>query len=171
MGTPTSRSSSCDLNGIEYVEVLDTAAPSEDLRQLILYVRLVRPVPDGLDRSNVVIEGGERIPTVEVGWAAPGNSPGVPPELLVGIEAPDHVLVVRTADRGDFSTYRLRLVMNRESDLAPAGFDPLLAEAEFAFRVECPSDFDCAPAEACPPAVESSPTIDYLAKDFRASAG
>ncbi|MFG2328076.1 putative baseplate assembly protein [Streptomyces sp. NPDC048604] len=156
-----------DLNGIEYVEVLDTAASSEELRQRVLYVRLVRPVPDMLDRGNVVIDGGESIPTVEVNWAAPGDSPMVPPDLLVGIAAPDHVLVVSTADRGDFSTYRLRLVMNRESDLPPAGFDPLLAEAEFAFKVECPSDFDCAPAEACPPAVPSAPAIDYLAKDFQ----
>ncbi|MFD8889489.1 putative baseplate assembly protein [Streptomyces sp. NPDC059566] len=156
-----------DLNGIEYVEVLDTAAPSPQLRQRVLYVRLVRPVPAGLDQDNVLVEGGERIPAVTVAWAAAGNSPDVPPELLAGIDEPDHVLVVRTAERGDFSTYRLRLVAGPGSDLPPAGFDTLLAEAEFAFKVECPGEFDCAPVDTCRPEPPDTPAIDYLAKDYR----
>ncbi|MCU7820357.1 putative baseplate assembly protein [Kitasatospora sp. DSM 101779] len=155
------------LNGIEYVEVLDTAAPTRELRQRILHVRLVGPVPAGLDRHNVLVEGGERIPAVTVEWAAPGNSPDVPPELLAGIDEPDRVLVVRTVQRGDFSTYRLRLVADPASGLPYAGFDPLLAEAEFAFKVECPSDFDCAPDRSCPPEPPDTPAIDYLAKDFQ----
>ncbi|WP_328490430.1 putative baseplate assembly protein [Streptomyces zaomyceticus] len=155
------------LNAIEYVEVLDTAAPTPELRQRVLHVRLVRPVPDGLDADNVVVDGGERIPTVAVEWAARGDSPEVTPELLDGVDEPDHVLVVRTADRGDFSTYRLRLVVGPESDLPPADFDPLLAEAEFAFKVECPSDFDCARDDECPPDRPSTPAIDYLAKDYQ----
>ncbi|MFF7441749.1 putative baseplate assembly protein [Streptomyces sp. NPDC008122] len=155
------------LNAIEYIEVLDTAAPHQELRQRVLYVRLVRPVPAGLDRNNVVIDGGERIPTVTVDWAAAGNHPDMPPELVVGIDEPDHVLVVRTAERGDFSTYRLRLVADAASDLPPAGFDPQLAGAEFAFKVECPSDFDCAPADTCVPEPPAAPAIDYLAKDYQ----
>ncbi|MFE7836524.1 putative baseplate assembly protein [Streptomyces sp. NPDC057474] len=155
------------LNGIEYVEVLDTAAPSQELRQRVLHVRLVRPVPAGLDGDNVVVDGGERIPAVDVEWAARGDSPQVPPELIDGVDEPDHVLVVRTADRGDFSTYRLRFVIGPESDLPPAGFDPLLSEAEFAFKVECPSDFDCARDDECPPEPPSIPAIDYLAKDYQ----
>ncbi|MFE5616952.1 putative baseplate assembly protein [Streptomyces sp. NPDC056470] len=156
-----------DLNGIEYVEVLDTAAPSPALRQRVLYVRLVRPVPAGLGRDNIVVEGGERIPDVAVEWAAAGDSAEVPTELLAGIDEPDHVVVVRTEQRGDFSTYRLRLVAGPESGLPPAGFDPLLAEAEFAFKVECPSDFDCAPADTCAPEPPVAPAIDYLAKDYQ----
>ncbi|WP_327734216.1 putative baseplate assembly protein [Streptomyces nojiriensis] len=156
-----------DLNGIEYVEVLDTAAPSPELRQRVLYVRLVRPVPAGLDQDNVLVEGGERVPAVTVEWAAAGDSPDVPPELLVGIDEPDRVLVVRTAERGDFSTYRLRLVAGPGSDLPPYGFDTLLAEAEFAFKVECPSEFDCATVDACRPEPPGTPAIDYLAKDYQ----
>ncbi|MEU6164326.1 putative baseplate assembly protein [Streptomyces tanashiensis] len=156
-----------DRNAIEYVEVLDTASPDPALRQRVLYVRLVRPVPAFLDRTNVLIDGGERVPTVSVDWAAAGNHPDMPPELVAGLDEPDHVLVVRTAERGDFSTYRLRLVTNPASDIPPAGFDPMLAEAEFAFKVECPSDFDCAPADPCVPEPPVTPAIDYLAKDFQ----
>ena len=46
------------------------------------------------------------------------------------------------------------------------GFDPLLAATPFAFKVECPSDFDCETVEAGPPPGDLEPAIDYLAKDF-----
>src|SRR5262249_54738613 len=52
------------------------------------------------------------------------------------------------------------------SEQPPAGFDPLLAEVEFSFKVECPSDFDCAPVCTCAPEPAGSPSIDYLAKDY-----
>jgi hypothetical protein len=165
------------LNGIEYVEVRDTDESVEELRQRTLFVRLVRPVPAGLDGDNVVIDGGERIPTVDVTWAAAGDSTGaaIPggmtqaqwDALLAGTDEPDHVLVVRTATRGDFSRYRLRLVGAPGSDVQPASFDPLLAEVDFWFKVECPSDFDCAPVDSCPPEQYDAPEIDYLAKDFQ----
>ena len=165
------------LNGIEYVEVRDTDEPVDELRQRTLFLRLIRPVPAGLDADHVVIDGGERIPTVDVEWAVAGDSTGagLPPgttqaqfdALLEGIDEPDHVLVVRTATRGDFSHYRLRLVGAPGSQAPPAGFDPLLAEVDFWFKVECPSDFDCAPEEVCPPEQYDAPEIDYLAKDFQ----
>jgi len=49
----------------------------------------------------------------------------------------------------------------------PAGFDPKLSSIEFSFKVECPSDFDCAPIAVCPPALRVRPDIDYLAKDYQ----
>ena len=66
------------------------------------------------------------------------------------------MLVVRTAARGDFSRYRFALVAAPGSDDPPSGFDPLLAEVPFSFKVECPSDFDCnsrmhVPARRAPP--------------------
>ena len=36
----------------------------------------------------------------------------------------------------------------------------------FSFKVECPSDFDCAPVDDCPPEPGVAPSIDYLAKDY-----
>lgn len=165
-------------NAIEYVEVRDSDEPSMPLRQRTLYVRTVRPLPapgapDQLTPENVSITGGDRIATVPVTGVARADAP-VPawssaaewPALVDGVDEPDHVLVVRTAARGDFSTYVLALV-NAGSALPPGGFDPELSSVALRFKVECPTELDCAPADACPPEIpEPAPRIDYLAKDY-----
>ncbi|HZN19347.1 MAG TPA: putative baseplate assembly protein [Micromonosporaceae bacterium] len=155
------------LNGIEYVEVSDSEAPSEALRQRTLFVRLLRPAA-GIAATQVRIDGGERIRTVAVEWAAAGDAlpAGEAPSLVDGLTDLDHVLVVRTADRGDFSWYTLHIVAGPGSSAPPSTFDPLLAEVPFSFKVECGSDFDCREVVACPPAVAPAPAIDYLAKDY-----
>lgn len=145
------------LNGIEYVEVSDSEAPTQALRQRTLFVRLLKPAATAL----IEITGGERIPTVAVEWVAPATPlpPGEDPALTAGLDDPATVLLVRTADRGDFSRYTLRLT-------AP-GFDPRLVSVEFSFKVECGSDFDCGPGCTCERhALPPAPAIDYLAKDF-----
>jgi hypothetical protein len=155
------------LNGIEYVEVSDSEAPAPALRQRTLFVRLLEP-PAGLSAANVEISGGERIRTVGVEWAAPATPlpAGEDPALTAGLEDPARVLLVRTSSRGDFSTYTLRLVAGGGSEQPPAGFDPQLASVDFSFKVECPSDFDCAPTCVCPPEPAAAPATDYLAKDY-----
>ncbi|HZN72018.1 MAG TPA: putative baseplate assembly protein [Micromonosporaceae bacterium] len=156
-------------NGIEYVEVSDSDAPSQELRQRTLFVRLLLPAA-GLTADNVRIDGGERIRTVAVEWVAPADDlpAGEDPSLVDGIAAADrdHVLVVRTADRGDFSWYTLWIVAEPGSDLPPATFDPLLARITFSFKVECDTDFDCRDVVVCAPVPEPGPAIDYLAKDY-----
>lgn len=164
------------LNGIEHLEVRDrdeTDPTRRPLRQRTLLVRLLDPVPVTLTRSNVVIDGGERIGVVPVAWAAPASA--LPPEvgaaekasILDGLAEPDHVLVVRTTTRGDSSRYRLALVAATASAGALTGFDPLLAEVTFSFKVECPSEFDCEAACTCPDGVLHAPPIDYLVKDYQ----
>ena len=157
------------LNGIAYLEVRDTDEPVQALRQRTLFVRTIYP-PAGLTAANVRITGGERIPTVEVEWAAPGDALPLPAAdaaaLIAGLDAPDHVLVVRTRDRGDFSTYRFEITDGGDGDNPPNTFDPLLAAVTFSFKVECPSDFDCAPVDDCPPDITPEPAIDYLVKDY-----
>ena len=164
------------LNGIEYVEVRDTdeADPlKKALRQRTLYVRLLLPVPvppdpDALTALDVVIDGGERIGRVGVEWAVAASAlPAAEADLAVDLEQPDHVLVVRTVERGDFSRYRFALVAGAGSSAPPPGFDPHLAEVAFSFKIECPSDFDCKAACTCPPGVHHAPPIDYLAKDYQ----
>ena len=46
------------------------------------------------------------------------------------------------------------------------GFDPVLAAVAFSFKVDCPSDFDCAPDDDVRAAQLPAPHIDYLAKDY-----
>ena len=132
-------------NAIDFLEVRDHLEPDLALRQRTLFVRMLRP-GFALVPENVVIDGGQRIPTVAVEWVASGDNlpPGTPAALVDGIEDLPRTLVVRTRFSGDFSTYTLRLRAGAGSDQPPAGFDPVLSSVEFSFKVECPTDYDCA---------------------------
>ncbi len=159
------------LNGIDFIEVLDLDAPVGRPRQHTLLVRFLKPVPD-LTRDHVLVEGGERVTPVRVEWAFPASA--IPAELITpeeqaffaALPEAEHVLVVRTDSSGDFSVYSLRVVGGAASLASPEGFDRLLAEVGFSFKVECPSDFDCKPPRVCQPERLPEPDVDYLAKDY-----
>jgi Baseplate J-like protein len=180
------------LNGIDYLEVLDSGAPPGVPRQQVLLVHCLNPLSSPPPTvSNVLIEGGESITNIGIDWVMPAASitstsqpktagflaPAVSPSALA--DQPK-VLVVCTHVAGDFSTYRLRLVTSAEkaaeADTAAvpgfeitevlAGFDPQLADVEFCFKVECPLNFSCPPASDCPPPTLPAPPINYLAKDY-----
>ncbi|HEY2926805.1 putative baseplate assembly protein, partial [Piscinibacter sp.] len=154
-------------NAIEYLEVRDHLEPDLALRQRTLFVRLLRP-GFTLTPDNVLIDGDERLATVPVEWvAAADNLPaGTDPALVDGIADLATMLVVRTTVFGDFSRYTLHLRASSGSDQPPGGFDPKLSDIEFSFKVECPSDFDCAATTPCPTQAATPPDIDYLAKDY-----
>jgi hypothetical protein len=164
------------LNGIDYLHVLDDETPAGSPRQRTLLVHCLRDL-DALDRRNVLIEGGVRVRNVDVAWAFRADA--IPPGTLGPGEAaldaylqaaltdPARVLVVRTDSAGDFSTYTLRLVLSpSQPDEPPAGFDRQLATVGFTFKIDCPSDFDCASGEDCPEVTAATPPIDYLARDY-----
>ena len=160
------------LNGIDCLEVLDHEAPPVIQRQQTLLVRLFEPVP-AFKGENVRLTGGERITPVRVEWAYP--APAVPASVAPtnaernyykNLPEADHVLVVRTDSSGDFSTYRLTLVDTQGNGAPPVQFDPLFVAVDFSFKVECPTDFDCAPRHLCLPEATPEPQIDYLAKDY-----
>lgn len=165
------------LNGIDYLEVLDTDAPPGSPRQQTLLVRCLKDAPDGLTPHQVRLLGGVRIAPVVVAWVSRARDADLDALLADGrIIAAEHtffsglpereaLLLVRTEAAGDFSTYRLCLYPSSEEARA-ANFDPVLAEVDFSFKVECPSDFDCAPVDTCPPAPQTVPPLDYLAKDY-----
>lgn len=172
---------SASVNAIEYLEVMDRMAPPSVPRQRTLLVRLLQPgfVPTP---AQVLIEGGERIRRVGVVWVAMANAlPAVPqPGEVVApaddaafvaavaamADDPGRTLVIRTDSEGDFSRYTLRLISAPGASSPPDGFDPVLSRVEFSFKVECPTDFDCAEERLCPPEPREKPAIDYLAKDY-----
>lgn len=172
------------LSGIDYLEVIDHALPDGDpLRQSTLLVHCLKPLSvvagSHLDASNVHITGGERIRNIGVEWAVPAllspsplGEPGETATAAVVNNLPDaaNVLVVRTTEPGDFSTYTLHLVTSPLDGAPPLDnglqFDVKLSAIDFSFKVECPSDFDCKPVHVCPPPAEEQPEIDYLAKDY-----
>ncbi len=165
------------INGIAYLEVLDQdAIPLGSPRQETLMVRCFKTVPAALDRNNVIIMGGVRVTPVAVVWArrasdasalaAAGLITTDEETYFAALDQPDRVLLVRTDAAGDFSAYTLRLVLSPTSDDPPQDFDPILSEINFSFKVECPSEFDCAPDDECPPEQYDEPVINYLAKDY-----
>ena len=139
------------LNAIDAVEVLDDDAPLPALRQRVLRVSFVNdPAPAGVSADNVVVAGGERVVHIAV----------------TDVTYDGNVLVVTVDQPGDFSEYTLRLV--QPGGGAPlAGMDPVMAEIAFSFKVECPTDFDCAGTSVCAPSDAAAPDIDYLAKDYQ----
>lgn len=173
------------LNGIDHLEVMDEAAEAWGLpRQQFLLVRFLRAIPEGADawsEAEVALEAEPGAAPVGVVWARrapdittalirdPESSATLSPAQRDGfhaLEGADRILVVLTDGVGDYSTYTLRLVRSATDDSPPEFVDPPLARVAFSFKVECPSDFDCAPEEPCPPPVRPEPVIDYLARDY-----
>ena len=149
-----------DLNGIDFLEVHDTPALAAIDRQRTLFLHFINdPGSLALDASNVVIEGGERIRNIRATNA----------RVMIDPRSGDTtrpVLVVEVDQRGDFSTYTLRLVESPSAPPALTAFDPVLRAIDFSFKVNCPSDFDCSGCHICTPNVQPDPAIDYLARDF-----
>ena len=171
------------LNGLDYLEVLDSEVVALGLdlsRQQTLLIHCLKPVPKTLTTSNILIDGGESITGVAASWVAVATAPpsgldAATTAYFTSLTDAQNVLVVGTNKAGDFSTYTLRLVNDASAavvdpfDLTAAltGFDPHLTEVQFSFKVECPPDFDCAPAAPdCPPNLPPPPPINYLAKDY-----
>lgn len=133
------------LNGLDYLDVSDD--------QLTLAVYFLGKAPQHLSKDNVRISGGRRIDDIKV--------------LSVDVERnenedQDDVMRVRLDKSGDFSTYTLWL----EHTHAYQPIDPLYNHIDFSFKIDCPSDLDCAAPTPCPPAVFEEPVINYLAKDY-----
>ena len=112
------------LNGIDHLEVVPWDAPPGLGGQRTLLVHLVKPIEDVPAREQVIIEGGDRQPNIEIEWLARADS--VPPEAGLGASAQayldelfnlDRILVVRTAQTGGF------LQLHAPPDCRP-GFDP-----------------------------------------------
>jgi Baseplate J-like protein len=169
------------LNGIDYLEVLGFDAEPLGLQpQTILMVRCLKAAPAGLTPDNVIIAGGESITGVTALWVTPASTPpatmtAAQQAYFTSLRNAADILLIGTSVAGDFSPYRLRLVNSAsQAEADPftvtevlTGFDPQLADVEFAFKVECPPFFDCKPASpACPPNLPAPPPINYLAKDY-----
>jgi hypothetical protein len=145
------------INGIDYIEVVYDPAMDDEDRQRKLEVHFVNHLSDGsLTEQNVRIEGGERVRDIGVENC----------EIKPGTDK--KVISVTVDKRGDFSTYTLRLIRGAgdDGDLPPEGFDQLLSEIDFSFKVNCASEFDCRPRTICPPTVGMKSDISYLARDY-----
>ena len=180
--------------GIDFVEVVPMSVirsvlPRRASWWRMLAVHLLRaPVPGDWDSTRVAIVGGVRAdPTrnpVGVKWAASarailgpdgGPTPPLPPgviasertivEAAIAPEHRDRVLIVRTTTMGDLSGYVLRILAADEVELPPE-LDAPLAQARFAFSVDCPSTLDCKSRSEVGEEPGEQPILDYLARDY-----
>ncbi|ANP53277.1 hypothetical protein J2Z21_008545 [Streptomyces griseochromogenes] len=141
------------LNGVDSVEVSDDG--------LLLTVTFLGKAPHGLGPENVRVDGGRRITgitAVDVGVEREED-----PEL-------DDRLYVTLDRAGDTSRYRLSLVeadpYGRPGTDPFRGFDQRYHSAEFTFRPDCPTPFDCTDEAGEPPVPPPTPVLDYTARDY-----
>ena len=141
-----------NLTGIDFLTV-EVGPP------LRLIVDLVKPVPlavANITDATVRLTGGVRYPA-PVGVVTVVGPPGKAARLVVTFAADAQT---------DFSTYVLRLVTGPADPSPPPWVDPRLAEVAFSFKVDCPSDFDCAPPCPPPAAPGKDAIFDYRARDY-----
>jgi len=141
------------LNGIDFIEVLDLEAPVSTDRQRFLHVHLLNdPGAQIYTVDNIQITGGGVAVTIV--------------NVVMGLGPQTNVVVVEVEEPGDFSGYCLGFVRGLTDLNPPAEFDPMLANIDFSFKVECPNPFDCLAPCDCPPDEPETPNISYLARDF-----
>ncbi|MFD8922531.1 putative baseplate assembly protein [Streptomyces sp. NPDC059569] len=150
------------LGGVDAVEVGDDG--------LTLTVTFLGKAPHGLCPENIRIDGGRRITGIEAVEVSVEREED--PEL-------DDRLSVTLDRTGDTSRYRLSVVgtdpYGRPGTEPFPGFDQRYFRADFDFRADCPTPFDCekdegtdgaAPPHTPAPAPAPAPVIDYTARDY-----
>ncbi|MDS9470127.1 hypothetical protein RGQ15_21475 [Paracoccus sp. MBLB3053] len=141
------------LNGIDFLEVIDHAAPVEADRQRFLHVHLLKdPAPVVYAGDQITVTGPSGV--IEV------------LDVQTGLGSQANVLVVELTAAGDFETHVLAIRRGLLDDRPPPELDPQLASVAFSFKVECPSDFDCLKSCGCVPDVPALPEFSYLARDI-----
>ena len=146
------------LNGINFLEVVDSDAPSHDLRQRMLNITFLKQ--DGilsgglpvLGPGNFKISGGSRVTGIEVMGVETASDPTT---LL---------LILNQA--GDFSQYQLNVQTDPLTPGPPANIDLQLSSVPFYFKVECPSDFDCIDDGPPNPPKALAPPLNYMLRDY-----
>ncbi|MEU4682488.1 baseplate J/gp47 family protein [Streptomyces xinghaiensis] len=143
-----------ELNGVDAVEVGDDGRT--------LTVTFLGKAPHGLCPENIRVDGGRRVTGIEA--------------LEVEVEREDDPelddrLYVTVDKAGDTSRYRLAVVetdpYGRPGTEPYRGFDQRYHAADFFFRPDCPTPFDCADEQPdCPPTFKPAPVIDYTARDY-----
>jgi hypothetical protein len=176
-GVFTAVATSAWLNGISYAIVVDEhPLVSERLRQRIVLLCFENAFAvSELVRERISIEGGVRVPTVDVRWVWPlaAIERVVDHQLtsrernaLEGI-AGDRAsagdlarwLVVCTEERGDFSPYVLRISGDPR-------FDALLSTTTIEFKIGCSTSLDCRVDTSCASEPGAAPVLDYMTRDF-----
>jgi hypothetical protein len=148
-----------NVSGIDYIEVHAGATTADPTTIDIVLVKPLTLPAAALTGANISISGGVR-------FAAPVIDPVVVAQPG-GSSAGRYVITVPGNQPTDFSTYRLAIVAGPGSATPPSFIDARLSDVEFSFKVECPSDFDCAPeCDSSGGHLPPDPMFDYRVRDY-----
>jgi hypothetical protein len=148
------------ISGIDYIEVRSGPTTADPVTITIVLVKELALPAAQLSGVNIKITGGVRFPP-----------PKVDPDVVEqpgGTTVRQYVVTMLPGQPTDFSTYRLALVKAANTDVPPDFIDPRLAAVDFSFKIDCPSDLDCAPdcaqeGDPLPP----DPAFDYRVRDYQ----
>ena len=170
------------FNGVDFVEVYTSDRTHNEDSCLIVIVcfKEITKVDSNplleIEPNQIEITGGTRTKTATIKWVKRADkaiSEGEASSELLdtaeleylkkNLKKPSFCLAIRST-RGDFSQYSIRLLSSPGRPLE--GFDPILSEDHFRFRVDCESAFDCKTQSQAPAKVYKDPDIDYMARDY-----
>lgn len=148
------------VSGIDYIEVHTGALTSDPVT---IDIFLVKPLPlpaAALTDANIMLTGGVR-------FVAPRIDPTIVASPGGGSVA-SYRITISGGQPTDFSTYTLALVSGPGSAAPPSFIDARLAAVDFSFKIDCPSDFDCAPdCDEGDEAAPIEPAFDYRVRDYQ----
>ena len=140
------------LNGIDFLEVPQIEGRDCGKQLAITMLKDARSL--GIGAAQIALSGGTATGQVKV------------VSVSCGTEDAPKTIAVELDQTGDFSPYSFTLVATAETNEPPTGIDPQLASVGFSFKAGCKTIADCLPCDCCPPAIVTTPDINYLAKDF-----
>jgi hypothetical protein len=148
------------VSGIDYIEVQAGATTSDPTKIVVVLVKPLKLPAAALTVANFSLTGGVRFPTPAIDAVDAHPGAGTVDRYVISIAGNQPT---------DFSTYHLAVVSGAGNPTPPAFLDPRLASVDFSFKVECPSDFDCAPECDTPPdPLPPDPPFDYRVRDYQA---
>jgi hypothetical protein len=149
-----------DKSGIDYIEVNSGPTTADPTKIRIVLVKPLALPMAALTADNVVLTGGVRYPAPKINPAI-----AVVPGPVAGTVA-EYVVTIPGNQLTDFSTYRLALVSGPGSATPPTFIDPRLSAVDFSFKIDCASDFDCAPCDDEVDELPPDPSFDYRVRDY-----
>ena len=179
------RASQAEVQGIDYVDVLDFAAPSDELRVRMVLIHTFSLAWE-LTGADVHIEAASGSAPLHVEWAFAADrlpEPELNGELQLvahgewsarGLSDPEREYFSNLPDAEKILVVHISHAIDPAENMAlytlslsgQEAIDPRLATFEFTLHAEGAVDFDCARVERKALVRSPSPPIDYLSKDY-----
>ena len=157
-----------NFTGLERVIVRVFPAATPPYAELEIYLHNTLHRNSLVSAGNTAARAGLLFPLRGGHRVRAGSATGQIRAIAVSNGPTNDSIIVRVAPIGDYSTYTVAVdaaSIDPALGLPPVLIDPLFSELPFKFRPGCFTN-NCAPEWDAPPPPQTSPQIDYLAKDY-----